>query len=328
MSFYELLRKSRLASFDPSLPQVYITYGKFKNRGEWGIKRNIPGFIRTDAITIDALDTIEHQTPYKSAQTMMKFTRRWKENFPYAKVSKPMEGKLKPINISRMSDKEFKKFLKKKVEPRKWEYREAKKSEAPMTPRELLNITYEREQSTVHGLTYSHNNPGVNVKVQGRILNRDIPSGYAVGVSGMVANVLSHKTILLNQIEREKLESFYVEKAKFDDQGKPVVKLSKSPPLYLNEVMEPLKNSLDSGVSGASDRDEQEILERIKTILQSSPSEDAGQIPTPRFQETYGELFSGGNSKENLTDIIRRGTEVKKPEVENTISSNNLKKKE
>ncbi|CAG8756348.1 7828_t:CDS:1, partial [Acaulospora morrowiae] len=294
----------------------YTTYGKFKNRGEWGIKRNIPSFIRTNVITIAALDTIEHQTPYKSAQTMVKFTRRWKENFPYSKFSKPMESKPKPVNISKMSEKEFRKFLKKEVEPRKGEYQEAKKSETPVTPREFLNITYEREPLTVHGLTYSHNNPGINIKVQGRVLNRDMPSGYAVGVSGVVANVLSHKTILLSPTEREKLESFYVESAKFDDQGKPVVKLSKSAPLILNEIMEPIKSSLDSSVSFANDdHDEKEILKRIKIILQNSSLEGEGQIPTPKFQETYNELFPDGIDSTNINP------ENKKTEVNDVNSS-------
>ncbi|CAG8522158.1 7688_t:CDS:1 [Dentiscutata heterogama] len=301
MSFAELLHRSRLATFDPSLPQVYTSCGRYKIRGEWGLKRNLPPFLRTNFITVNALDTIEHQTPYKSAQTMVKFTKCWKENFPLSKMVKPRKNEPSLINIGKMSDKEFKRFLKEKVEPRKHEWRKLIKEfdltastkvgdkESSLTSvetatkkhptfDEFLNITYERRPPNVQGLTYSHNNPGTNIKVQGRILNRDIPGGFAVGISGMVANLVSQKATLVNRINREKIESFYVEKAEFNEYGKPSVRISKAPVYSTNDGLysydgvgsrKPFRHFFDSATPRRLDdgKDEEEILTRIRSLL-------------------------------------------------------------
>ncbi|CAG8726825.1 11793_t:CDS:1 [Racocetra persica] len=300
MSFPELLRRSRLATFDPSLPQVYTSYGRYKTRGEWGLKRNLPSFLRTNVITVGALDTIEHQTPYKSAETMVKFTKCWKENFPLSKMVKPRKDEPSVINIGKMSDKEFKKFLKKKVEPRKYEWRKlikefdvvssTKVDESGLTSvesatkkypafDEFLNISYERKSPNIQGLTYSYNNPGTNIKVQGRILNRDIPGGVAVGVSGIVANLVSQKATLLNRINREKLETFYVEKAEFNEHGKPSVRVSKAPVYSIHDGLDsyyggigsrkPFRHFFDSATPKRLDdgKDEEEILTRIRSLL-------------------------------------------------------------
>ncbi|CAG8516492.1 3402_t:CDS:1 [Racocetra fulgida] len=300
MSFPELLRRSRLATFDPSLPQVYTSYGRYKTRGEWGLKRNLPSFLRTNVITVGALDTIEHQTPYKSAETMVKFTKCWKENFPLSKMVKPRKDEPSVINIGKMSDKEFKKFLKKKVEPRKYEWRKlikefdviasTKVDESGLTSvesatkkypafNEFLNISYERKSPNIQGLTYSYNNPGTNIKVQGRTLNRDIPGGVAVGVSGIVANLVSQKATLLNRINREKLETFYVEKAEFNEHGKPSVRVSKAPVYSIHDGLDsyyggigsrkPFRHFFDSATPKRLDdgKDEEEILTRIRSLL-------------------------------------------------------------
>ncbi|CAG8522761.1 664_t:CDS:1 [Cetraspora pellucida] len=302
MSFAELLRRSRLATFDPSLPQVYTSYGRYKTRGEWGLKRNLPPFLRTNVITVGALDTIEHQTPYKSAETMVKFTKCWKENFPLSKMVKPRKEEPSVINISKMSDKEFKRFLKEKVEPRKYEWRKLIKEfdvidstkigdkESSLTSvetatktyptfDEFLNISYERRPPNVQGLTYSYNNPGTNIKVQGRILNRDKPGGFAVGISGIVANLVSQKATLLNRINRERLETFYVEKAEFDEHGKPSVRISKAPVYSVHDGLDsyyggigsrkPFRHFFDSATPRRLDdgKDEEEILTRIRSLL-------------------------------------------------------------
>ncbi|CAG8514685.1 9295_t:CDS:1 [Diversispora eburnea] len=298
MSFYELLRKSRLASFDPSIPQVYTTHMRYRSRGEWGMKRNLPNFLRTNNIIVEALDTIEHQTPYKSAETFVKFTKRWKENYPFSKVSKPMDNKPKLFNIGKMTDKEFKKFLREKVEPKKWEYRNSINNDTKTLQDFInaLNITYERKPSTIHGLTYSHNNPGTNIVVQGRVLNKDMPSGFAVGISGMVANILSRKNVPLNQISREKLESFYVEKAEFDSQGKPVVKVSKTPALNLQEALLPLKSYSDPSSSSSASLEQSEILNRIVNMIkvgndsEQSIEQETTKTETPRFEDAFSEL--------------------------------------
>lgn len=77
-TFGQMLRKSRLASFDATLPQVYTTKGGFKHRRDWGLMRNLPE-LKTDYITVQALDTPEHQTPFQSANDKVQFVRRWHE---------------------------------------------------------------------------------------------------------------------------------------------------------------------------------------------------------------------------------------------------------
>lgn len=309
MSFYGLLRKSRLASFDPSIPQVYTTHMQYRSRGEWGMKRNLPNFLRSNNITVEALDTIEHQTPYKSAESFVKFTKRWKENYPFSKVSKPMDDKPKSFNIGKMTDKEFKKFLREKVEPKKSEYRNAKSNDAKTLQDFLhtLNITYERKPSSIHGLTYSHNNPGTNIVVQGRVLNRDAPTGFAVGISGMVANLLSRRNVPLHQVNREKLESFYVEKAEFDSQGKPAVKVSKTPLLNLQEVIRPLKSFSEQSTG------QDEILERIQKLIHNSTEQGTSPTPSePRFMNTYSEI-----STDKIRQLVDDNTDEPKNENNN-----------
>src|SRR5947208_1110561 len=65
---------------------------------------------------------------------------------------------------------------------------------------------------TVRGLTYSHNDPGVNFQIQGRILNRDSNGVYAVGISGLVGRLHFGKAQRLAHVNRKKLDNFYVEK--------------------------------------------------------------------------------------------------------------------
>lgn len=89
-SFANLLRHSRLASFDRSLEQVYTSPKRFRKTGDWGLKRNLPTVIRTRFVEIKRLDTAEHQTPWESGDSKVLFLKRWKENFPNS--SKPKSG--------------------------------------------------------------------------------------------------------------------------------------------------------------------------------------------------------------------------------------------
>src|SRR4051794_22869185 len=124
-SFSQLLKNSRISKFDPALSQVYKTYGEYHRRGEYGIKRNLPNHLRTNVVTIREIDTMEHQSPYKSAETLTRFTKKCKENFLISKRVEPL--KLTDLNqrdlknVAKMSKKEFEKLLK-QVEKRKDEW--------------------------------------------------------------------------------------------------------------------------------------------------------------------------------------------------------------
>ncbi|CAG8465615.1 1196_t:CDS:2 [Ambispora leptoticha] len=225
--FPELLRKSRLATFDPAIPQVYKTYGAFKKRGDWGLKRNLPNILRTDVITVQALDTVEHQTDFKSARSLVGFARKWKELFKNSKPPPPMKENLEK-NITQMSEQKFENFLR-KVEKKKSEWDAL--MDKPIDILGFVNASEDINPTRVCGLTYSNCNPGTNVKVQGRILNRDSSfTGYAVGLAGIVAYLPTRKSNRVGNIDHQKVYNFFVEKAEFDAQGKPNVQLSQIPP--------------------------------------------------------------------------------------------------
>ena len=106
-SFASVLRNSRLASYDRSINQVYV---KPKYSKSWGLKRDLPSVVRTKFVTIGALDTAEHQTPWESGESKVLFIKRWKENFPGSKKPTPRAEEL-TYNIANMTPAEFQRFL-------------------------------------------------------------------------------------------------------------------------------------------------------------------------------------------------------------------------
>ncbi|CAJ0830104.1 15803_t:CDS:2 [Entrophospora sp. SA101] len=195
MSFPQLFKKSKLASYDPAVPQAYKTFGHYKSRGDWGIKRSLPRVSHSDMVVIGAIDTTEHQTIFHSVQA---------ENKRDEWLTK---------------DQKFKD--------------EFGKNPVAQDYLRFLNLDYQSEKEPIKGLTYSHNNPGSNIIVQGRILNKSYYAIIAVGVSGLVTRLHNSKSMRLTQIDRNKLESFYVEKAEFDKKGIPRVILTRVPPLNI-----------------------------------------------------------------------------------------------
>src|SRR5581483_778436 len=131
-------------------------------------KRNLPN-LRTNVVTIETIDTIEHQTPYKSAETLTRFTRKFKENFLNTKRATPLKlsdvHKRSLKDISKLSKREFEKLLK-QIEKKKdeWNKLMTVTTYDPEDFLEFLGLTVDTRSSTpiVKGLTYSHNNPGVN----------------------------------------------------------------------------------------------------------------------------------------------------------------------
>lgn len=77
--FAKLLRRSKFASYDPSIGQVYTTYGGHAHRGNWGVKRPLPNRRKTGFITLRSIDSPEQQTEWNSAESSARWIRRWDE---------------------------------------------------------------------------------------------------------------------------------------------------------------------------------------------------------------------------------------------------------
>src|SRR4051794_36291986 len=96
--FARLLRNSRLATFDPAIPQIYRTTGTHHKLGDWGLKRNLPTVIRSHVIKVHELDTAEHQTPFSLALHDVIIIRSWLENFLHSLPPLPKPS-VQPKNI-------------------------------------------------------------------------------------------------------------------------------------------------------------------------------------------------------------------------------------
>ncbi|CAE6416677.1 unnamed protein product [Rhizoctonia solani] len=97
-AFSTLLRRSKFASYDPTINQAYTSYGGFAHRGHWGTKRDLPGkrkhkvqdplvsssggrgsARRNPVAFISALDSSEGQTEWSSAEKDVRWLRRLEE---------------------------------------------------------------------------------------------------------------------------------------------------------------------------------------------------------------------------------------------------------
>lgn len=78
-TFAELLRRSKFASYDPSIGQVYSSHGGHLHRGNWGLKRPLPIRRRNAHITVKAVDSREEQTEWKFSDKEARFTKMWEE---------------------------------------------------------------------------------------------------------------------------------------------------------------------------------------------------------------------------------------------------------
>lgn len=77
--FAALLRRSRFASYDPRICQVYTSFGGDAHRGNWGLKRSLPLRKRAAHISIGAVDTTYQQTVWDHAGTETRFVKMWDE---------------------------------------------------------------------------------------------------------------------------------------------------------------------------------------------------------------------------------------------------------
>ncbi|KAI0647457.1 mitochondrial ribosomal protein subunit-domain-containing protein [Trametes meyenii] len=77
--FAALLRRSKFASFDPNIGQVYTTFDGHAARGNFGLKRPLALRRRNAHITVQAIDSREQQTVWKSAEPQNRWIRMWDE---------------------------------------------------------------------------------------------------------------------------------------------------------------------------------------------------------------------------------------------------------
>ena len=77
--FAALLRRSKFASFDPHIGQVYTTFDGHAARGNFGLKRPLALKRRNAFITVRAVDSREQQTVWRSAEPQNRWIRMWDE---------------------------------------------------------------------------------------------------------------------------------------------------------------------------------------------------------------------------------------------------------
>ena len=80
--FAALLRRSKFASYDPTIGQVYTTHDGNAHRGNWGFKRPLALRKRGKFISVQAVDSPEQQTEWKSRESEARFIQRWEEVAP------------------------------------------------------------------------------------------------------------------------------------------------------------------------------------------------------------------------------------------------------
>ncbi|ORZ17903.1 hypothetical protein BCR42DRAFT_412736 [Absidia repens] len=247
-SFASLLRHSKLATYDRCLNQVYSSPKHCKQRGDWGLKRNLPTVIRTPFVTVGQLDTLEHQTPWDSGHSQVAFIQRWKENFGDIASSssrRTPQPSRQPHddyhNLTSMTRPQFDHFIKHTITPDTAQaFHQALKSHQITRDQvyDYLHVTFRPEPSKVMGPIYNNNPPAATgnsnstneeVVVQGRILNT-LKGGYAVGIGGVVALLPKRFAVGIKKPgDRWMVRSFYVRRAYIDDQGKPQVIVSLHP---------------------------------------------------------------------------------------------------
>ncbi|KAG5440415.1 hypothetical protein PCK2_000548 [Pneumocystis canis] len=87
--YYQLLRASRLVALPQAIgkrtqEKYYPTHQIIRSpssshfRGNWGLKRDLPQ-VKSLYISVDSLDTLQHQTPFESGNSKFNFLQRWKE---------------------------------------------------------------------------------------------------------------------------------------------------------------------------------------------------------------------------------------------------------
>lgn len=192
--FATLLKRSKFSSFDPRIAQVYTTHGGDAHRGNWGFKRPLPIRRRGAYITVKAVDSLEQQTEWNSAEPQAMWMKNWDElqlNPRSEELRRPssedsgdmVDSEYAPMrmdpqcwrspavpNVHAMSNSEFKKYVAHIRRKREhfFEYQkmkaEALKKQREMKEREeealkLMKADSSKESSTPKGLSKAKKAP-------------------------------------------------------------------------------------------------------------------------------------------------------------------------
>ena len=87
--FATLLRRSKFASYDPKIGQVYITFGGDSHRGNYGLKRPLALRTREPFITIASVDSLQQQTEWSYAEKEARWIRKVAE---VSRAPEPVHG--------------------------------------------------------------------------------------------------------------------------------------------------------------------------------------------------------------------------------------------
>ncbi|KAG9017928.1 hypothetical protein FRB90_000157 [Tulasnella sp. 427] len=80
--FAQLLKRSKFASFDPAISQIYTTHGGYAHRGDFGLKRHFPPSARNKNpyVVVKAVDDSLGQTQWSTAQNQGRWIKRFDES--------------------------------------------------------------------------------------------------------------------------------------------------------------------------------------------------------------------------------------------------------
>jgi Mitochondrial ribosomal protein subunit len=122
--FAALLRRSKFASYDPHIGQVYTAHGGHAHRGNWGLKRPLPNRRRVGFITVRSVDSPEQQTEWNSAESSARWMRRWEQLGKKLVIEEMGNWRIRPLTWS--TDSEFDRAGKVGIEPGRERDREHK----------------------------------------------------------------------------------------------------------------------------------------------------------------------------------------------------------
>ena len=97
-NFASLLRRSKFASYDPQIGQVYATYDGSAHRGDWGLKRPLSIRRRDGRIIVSKIDTLYQQTDWTSAYSDSMAVRKFEELRFTPQMSTVWAARFKPDN--------------------------------------------------------------------------------------------------------------------------------------------------------------------------------------------------------------------------------------
>ncbi|KAI9229633.1 MAG: hypothetical protein DHS80DRAFT_22170 [Piptocephalis tieghemiana] len=180
-TFGQLFRRSKLARFDPTIPQLYTR----RPGTSWGMKRELPPSLRANTVVrITSLDTPQGHASFEFSGYKVRELRMWKEAFPISRLPEPPKA-TKTTVIDTLSPNAFKNFL---ARVERWRLEQMEKgvdlSESSVSSAKLLELV----GAQVAGDTSLSNTKGplslrLNSKFPGTIISSPKDSGIPSGFS-------------------------------------------------------------------------------------------------------------------------------------------------